>query len=128
MADTLTPAPGRRKRPEPGELGTWEGRGVRMSEILSALDDLRHNADHTATRTTVLTLIASVRSHQAADDAISVLRFVGAHPARVLGVISEPDAPAELGLDATVRLLETVSDEHRAWYEDLCLTVRGEAS
>jgi glucose-6-phosphate dehydrogenase assembly protein OpcA len=119
MADTLTPAP--------GELGTWEGRGVRMSEVLSALDELRRNADHTATRTTVLTLIVSVESRQAADDAFDVLRFLGAHPARVLGVISEPEASAELGLDATVRLLEASVDEHRVWYEDLCLTVRGPA-
>jgi glucose-6-phosphate dehydrogenase assembly protein OpcA len=98
-----------------------------MSEVLSALDDLRRHADHTATRTTVLTLIISVASRQEADDAFDVLRFLGAHPARVLAVISEPDAPAEDGLDATVRLLESVAEDHRVWYEDLCLTVRGPA-
>jgi glucose-6-phosphate dehydrogenase assembly protein OpcA len=98
-----------------------------MSEVLSALDDLRRDADHTATRTTVLTLIISVATRQEADDAFEVLRFLGAHPARVLAVISEPDSPADLGLDATVRLLESVAEDHRVWYEDLCLTVRGPA-
>jgi len=45
-------------------LGTWDGRDVRLDDVLDALDGLRHSSEKRATRTSVMNLVVVARSDE----------------------------------------------------------------
>lgn len=106
------------------ELGSWHGEGVRMGEVVDALDGLRRTAQHAATRTSVVNLVVvapdEARATRAAD---AVKRLAGRHPGRTVFVVCRPGAAA--GLDADVLLHATEAEGRRVWSEDVRLWVAG---
>jgi glucose-6-phosphate dehydrogenase assembly protein OpcA len=109
-------------------VDTWEGRGVRLSQVATALADLRHrSAGGTAARTAVMTLVVAASSDDAAQTARQAIRTLGAHhPARVVVLISDPDAPADL--DGSAILYRAGEGDHPVFFEEVTLAVGGQAA
>jgi glucose-6-phosphate dehydrogenase assembly protein OpcA len=108
------------------EIGTWSGQQVSMGAVLDALTALRHQGERTATRTSVVTLVAL------ADDADEVSRACnttaglgGRHPGRTVVVHAVADGTPSI--DAQVRLLAGEAEGVHVWSEDVVLTVHGPA-
>lgn len=95
-----------------------------MGAVVDALDGLRRTAQHTATRTSVVTLVVvapdEARANRAAD---AVKRLAGRHPGRTVVVVCRPGAGA--GLDADVLLHANEAEGRRVWSEDVRLWVSG---
>lgn len=107
----------------------WSGHGVRLSEVVSALSDLRdQSADqHSSARTSVMTLIAVAPGDEQAYGATGALRsLAGHHPARL--VILRPDADSVAHLDARATLYAYESDHHRFNFEEVHLDIGGQAA
>ena len=101
---------------------TWSGEGVTVGDVLRALDDLRRGAERFATRTSVVTLIAIAHRPEEVKRATDVVHWLGGrHPARVVVIHADADAPA--GIDAAVAVDE--SEGGRLWSEDVVLRVGG---
>jgi glucose-6-phosphate dehydrogenase assembly protein OpcA len=109
-------------------VDTWTGSGVRLSDVVGALGELRHQAREDASaRTAVMTLIAVAPDDDRAYAATNVLRSLGGrHPARILILRPEPDEVASL--DARAALYEVASQGHRTYFEEVVLSVRGQAA
>lgn len=111
---------------EPGAeaLASWSGRGVGIGDVCAALNDLRHGEALAATRTSVVNLIVAAADHEAAARAQQAMRRLGhRHPGRTLALVCRPDAPE--GIDATVELHGTTTDDHAIWWEEVRLEVSG---
>lgn len=108
-------------------VDTWEGQGVRLDQVSRALADLRHrSADHSVAHTAVMTLavVASRSEVGAARDAIHAL---GAHhPARVVILLPDPDGAANL--DAQAALYRVGDSGHPMAFEEVSLSVGGQAA
>ncbi|MGH9156756.1 MAG: glucose-6-phosphate dehydrogenase assembly protein OpcA [Acidimicrobiales bacterium] len=106
------------------DLGSWHGEGVRMGQVVEALDGLRRTAEHAATRTSVVNLVVVApdeeRALRAAD---AVHAQAGRHPGRTMVVVCE--AGGGSCLDADVMLHATEAHGRRVWSEDVRLWVRG---
>ena len=108
-------------------LGSWEGDGVTISEILDALERLRHRSERMATRTSVVSLVAVARDAQETKLACDAMQALGGrHPGRTIVVHALPDEPA--GIDAEVTLTGGSAEGVPIWSEDVILTVRGPAA
>jgi glucose-6-phosphate dehydrogenase assembly protein OpcA len=108
-------------------LNSWSAEGVRLADVLGALEDLRRPDRLSATRTSVLTLVLVARDRRPVERAVSAVHELGArHPARCLVVLVQPDA-GESGIDAEVRLLGGEAGGLAVWFENVELTVRGPA-
>ena len=111
-------------------LSVWSDDGVRIGDVLTALEDLRRPEPMPATRTSVLTLvIVASRRASALRAQAAVHELGGRHPARVLTLVLDPastDGPA--GIDAEIRLLGGSTDGKDLWFEDIELDVHGRAT
>lgn len=109
-------------------VDTWQGRGIRLSEVVSALADLRHqSSDRSATRTAVMTLVSVAYNDEQAYEATTALHALGGHhPARILLVRPDPDGVATL--DARATLYSAQGEGHEVNYEEINLDVGGQAA
>jgi glucose-6-phosphate dehydrogenase assembly protein OpcA len=108
-------------------LVEWEQAGVRIGDVLEAIDRLRRVGARTATRTSVVTLVAVARDADELTRACDATESMGGrHPGRTIVVHAVEDDPP--GLDARVRLIEGTAAGTRVWSEDITLTVRGPAA
>lgn len=106
----------------------WQGTGVRLNDVSSALADLRHRSrDVTSPRTAVMTFVAVAGDQDRASTASSVLRLLSSHhPARLL--ILHPDADAAASLDGQAALFTVDSGGHEINFEEIRLDVHGQAA
>lgn len=106
------------------QLGSWRGEGVRVSDVLAALGDLRHGENRMATRTSVVNLVVvAATDAEAARAEEATHRLAGRHPGRTLVLVC--DRTSSGPLDAEVTLQEACADDQRVWWEELVLQVRG---
>jgi glucose-6-phosphate dehydrogenase assembly protein OpcA len=110
-------------------VDAWHAEGVRLSDVVAAIAALRDQSNdrHTTARTSVMTLIAVAPLDDHAYQATAALRaLAGHHPARIVILRPDPDQVASLGARATLYALET--DHHRTDFEEITLTVGGQAA
>jgi glucose-6-phosphate dehydrogenase assembly protein OpcA len=109
-------------------VDSWEGGGVRLGQVATALADLRHrSAGRTPARTAVMTLAVAASSEATAETARQVIRTLGAHhPARVVILVPDPDSPANL--DGRAVLYRAGEDDHPVFFEEVTLVVAGQAA
>jgi glucose-6-phosphate dehydrogenase assembly protein OpcA len=109
-------------------VDTWDARGVRLSDVVSALADLRHQSlGRTPIRTAVMTLVAVIPNDDQAYAASRALRALGRHhPARIVLLRPDPDQVATL--DGRAALFATDEDGPRVYFEEVTLLVGGQAS
>jgi glucose-6-phosphate dehydrogenase assembly protein OpcA len=107
-------------------LAEWEDADATMGDVLDALHRLR-GSDRTATRTSVVTLVAVARDADELQRACDTTETLGGrHPGRTVVVHALEDEPE--GLEARVRFIEGISGDARVWSEDITLTVKGPAA
>ena len=108
-------------------LSLWSEDGVRVGDVLSALEDLRRPEPMPATRTSVLTLVIVASRRSSAVRAQSAVHELGGrHPARVLTLVLDPSAAEGApGIDAEIRLLGGSAEGKELWFEDIELDVHG---
>jgi glucose-6-phosphate dehydrogenase assembly protein OpcA len=114
---------------DPVAVDHWSGEGVRLSDVVSALADLRdQSAGHlSSARTAVMSLVAVAPGDEEAYGATEALRgLAGHHPSRILILRPDPDAVAHLGARATLYALD--NDHHRINFEEVKLEVGGQAA
>lgn len=114
---------------DPVAVDHWSGEGVRLSDVVSALSDLRdQSADHqSSARTVVMTLIAVAPGDEQAYGATGALRsLAGHHPSRI--VILRPDPDSVAHLDARTTLYAYENDHHRFNFEEVHLGIGGQAA
>lgn len=110
--------------PRGGGPPTWRGEGVRVGEVLEALEVLRRAEERAATRTSVVNLVVVAPDEARAERATTAVRNMGGrHPGRSVVVVCE--AGARAGLDAEVMLHAADAEGRRVWSEDIRLHVRG---
>lgn len=109
-------------------LDTWHGQGVALSEVTTALSDLRHQAqEERSARTAVMTLIAVAPDDDRTHAATRALRSLGGrHPARILILRPDPDSVASL--DARATLYAVDASGHQMNFEEITLSVSGQAA
>ena len=109
-------------------VDTWDARGVRLSEVVEALADLRHQSIGTnAARTAVMTLVAVIPNDEQAYAATRALRALGRHhPARIVLLRPDPDQVATLDGRAVLYAME--DDGHQVNFEEVSLDVGGQAA
>ncbi len=109
-------------------VDTWDARGVRLSDVVAALDDLRHQSmGKAAIRTAVMTLVAVIPADEQAYAATRALRALGRHhPARIVLLRPDPDQVATL--DARAALYAVEADGHQVNFEEITLLVAGQAA
>lgn len=101
---------------------------MRLSEVVDALFELRQaGSEHGATRTAVMTLVAVPFDDDQAYAASTALRALGAHhPARI--IIMRPSPEGVANLDARAELFRTGDEESGVCFEEVTLTVGGQAA
>ncbi len=107
----------------------WTGEGVRLSEVVGALADLRDQSSdhHSSARTAVMTLVAVAPRDDQAYGATGALRsLAGHHPSRILLLRPDPDSVAHL--DARTTLYALDNEHHRINFEEVRLEVGGQAA
>jgi glucose-6-phosphate dehydrogenase assembly protein OpcA len=106
----------------------WDAQGVRLSEVVKALADLRHQSmSKNAARTAVMTLVAVVPNDEQASAATRALRALGLHhPARIVLLRPEPDQVA--ALDGRAVLYAAEEAGHQINFEEVTLVVGGQAA
>jgi glucose-6-phosphate dehydrogenase assembly protein OpcA len=104
--------------------------GVKVGDVVTALDDLRRPEPMPATRTSVLTMCILGSDLGEVERAKAAIHELGGrHPARVLHVVLDADATSGApGIDAEIRLLGGEAEGHDLWFEDVELIVRGPAT
>jgi glucose-6-phosphate dehydrogenase assembly protein OpcA len=105
------------------ELARWEQRGVRMADVLQNLERLRRTGERTATRTSVVNLMAVAADQEICQRVCAAMHALGGrHPGRTVVLVLDDGAG---GLDARVELHATSAEGVNVWSEDVVLTVRG---
>lgn len=110
-------------------VDSWAAEGVRLSDVVKELGALRDQSEHhhASARTAVMTLIAVAPEDDQAYSATDALRVLaGHHPARILMLRPDSDQVASLAARATLYALDT--DHHRTNFEEVMLTVGGQAA
>jgi glucose-6-phosphate dehydrogenase assembly protein OpcA len=112
----------------PVEVDCWDAQGVRLTDIVEALADLRHQSvSKNAIRTAVMTLVAVMPADEQAYAAIRALRFLGRHhPARIVLLRPDPDQVATL--DGRAALFAVEVEGHQVNFEEVTLMVGGQAA
>jgi glucose-6-phosphate dehydrogenase assembly protein OpcA len=124
--------------PEPVELPEWEAAGTSVREIEEQLGRLWEHADDREAgrpalpraRASILNLIVTVMDVGAAERALKTLRDLEIrHPSRAIVLIADHDAQGD-PIDAriSVHCHPSPGGEERVCYEEVVLTVRGEAA
>lgn len=114
---------------DPVALDTWSGQGLRLSDVVNALSDLKDRSvgPGSSARTAVMTLVGVAHTDEDARRASEALRVLaGHHPSRILLIRPEPDLVASLGATATLYGLDT--EHHRTTFEEVVLEVGGQAA
>jgi glucose-6-phosphate dehydrogenase assembly protein OpcA len=104
---------------------------VALGSVVNIMAQLRHSVARTASRTWVMTLVAVATNDDEVYQATQVLRSLGAHhPARLVVVQPQPEVAdgATAGIDASVTIYGTEVDGHPMTYDEVTLSVRGEAA
>lgn len=125
MADPLTAEAAH----EPQVVDEWAGHGVRLSEAVKRLGELRDTTtnEQFAARTAVMTLVAVAGRDDQADSAVRALRsLAGHHPSRIVLLRPDPDAVAHL--DARAGLYTLAGDGAAVCFEEVDLEVGGQAA
>ncbi len=110
-------------------VDSWSGQGVRLSDVVRALGDLRDQSSgySSSARTAVMTLVGVAPTDGDAYGATGALRaLAGHHPSRIVLIRPDPDQVATLGARATLYALDT--EHHRVSFEELILEVGGQAA
>jgi glucose-6-phosphate dehydrogenase assembly protein OpcA len=109
-------------------VDTWDAEEVRLSDVVEALADLRHQTmGRNAIRTAVMTLVAVVPNDEQAYAATRALRALGRyHPARI--VILRPDPDQVATLDGRAVLYAVDANGHQLYFEEVTLVVGGQAA
>ena len=108
------------------ELGTWRGEGVRVGQVLEALDELRRGQHRTATRTSVVNLVVLATSEDEGGRACSTIhRLRGRHPGRTIVLVCDEADDGPPGVDAEVLLRGAEAEGQASWSEELTLRVGG---
>lgn len=111
---------------DPVSLASWSGHGVKVGDVLDALERLRREGERTATRTSVVSLVAVGRRRELIERACTTIHTMGSrHPGRTIAVLVEDDG--EPGIDAEVHLRADSVEDGYVWSEEVVLTVRGPA-
>ena len=107
----------------------WSADGVRLEDVINALTILRdQSSERNTARTAVMTLIAVAPGDEQAYRATNALRALGGHhPARILILRPYPEQVADLDARATLYAMQLDAD-HRVTFEEVALTVRGQAA
>lgn len=109
----------------PGELGSWRGENVRLSQVIDALGGLRRGGQRTATRASVTNLVLVAADDDEVERACDAVHRLGRrHPGRNIVVLPRPGARPD-GIDASVLLHGSVAEGRPVWSEDIRLQVRG---
>jgi glucose-6-phosphate dehydrogenase assembly protein OpcA len=109
-------------------LDRWDGTDVRLGQVIDRLTQLRNSAARTASRVSVMTLVVVTSGDEEASRAAQALHALGSHhPARLIILRPEPDAPAT-AVDARVALCATDNAGHRATFDEVALTLKGGAA
>lgn len=113
---------------EPLAVDHWSGHGVRLTQVMAALADLRDQVSgRSSARTAVMTLVAVAPADEQAYGAPEVLRrLAGHHPARIVLIRPDPDSVAHLSARTTLYALD--NDHHRIYFEEVRLEVGGQAA
>lgn len=115
---------------EPIQVDYWTGEGVRLSEVVDALADLRdQSTDHqSSARTAVMTLVAVAPGDEQAYQATGALRsLAGHHPSRIVLLRPDPDSVPHLAARATLYALDN-DHHHRINFEEVKLDIGGQAA
>lgn len=114
---------------DPVAVDYWTGDGVRLSDVVSALTDLRDQSSdhHSSARTAVMTLVAVAPGDDQAYWATGALRsLAGHHPSRIVILRPDPDSVAHLDARTTLYALDSV--HNRINFEEVRLEVGGQAA
>jgi glucose-6-phosphate dehydrogenase assembly protein OpcA len=110
-------------------IGSWESDNVTVGQVEKALSDLRRHEQRAAVRTSVLTLVAVVRSDAEAFGARGIIHDLGArHPSRSLIIVAlDDDEGGGNGTDAAVWVHAVEREGRAVCFEEVVLRVRGPA-
>ena len=109
-------------------IGSWESENVTVGQVEKALSDLRHHEQRAAVRTSVLTLVAVVRTDAEAFGARGIIHDLGArHPSRSLIIVALDEPGDENGTDAAVWVHAVEREGRAVCFEEVVLRVRGPA-
>ena len=110
-------------------IGSWESDNVTVGQVEKALSDLRRHEQRAAVRTSVLTLVAVVRSDAEAFGARGIIHDLGArHPSRSLIIVALDDHDGGgNGTDAAVWVHAVEREGRAVCFEEVVLRVRGPA-
>ena len=110
-------------------IGSWESDNVTVGQVEKALSDLRRHEQRAAVRTSVLTLVAVVRTDAEADGARQIIHDLGVrHPSRTLIIVTVDDEPeAANSTDAAVWVHAIEREGRAVCFEEVVLRVRGKA-
>jgi glucose-6-phosphate dehydrogenase assembly protein OpcA len=110
-------------------IGSWEADNVTVAQVEKELSNLRRHEQRAAVRTSVLTLVAVVRSDAEADGARQIISDLGArHPSRTLIIVALDDEPnAPNSTDAAVWVHAIEREGRAVCFEEVVLRVRGNA-
>lgn len=110
-------------------IGSWESENVTIGQVEDALSDLRNHEQRAAVRTSVLTLVAVVRSDAESFGARGIIGDLGArHPSRTLIIVAlDEEAGAQNGTDASVWVHAVEREGRAVCFEEVVLRVRGPA-
>jgi glucose-6-phosphate dehydrogenase assembly protein OpcA len=109
-------------------VDTWTGEGVRLSDVVAALAELRHDTkEEQSARTAVMTLVAVAPDDDRASAATRALRSLGgSHPSRIVILRPDPDQAASLDAQAVLHAVECQG--HEINFEEVTLDVHGQAA
>jgi glucose-6-phosphate dehydrogenase assembly protein OpcA len=99
-----------------------------MGQVTDVLARLRNSKARGASRTSVMTLIVDAMTEdEGRRSAVAMRALGGHHPARLITVRPDPDAD-RVGVDARVALWEAGSDGQHITFDEIDLSVKGEAA
>ncbi len=109
-------------------LGEWDGSDIRLSTVVDNLIRLRKSVSRTGSRTTVMTLVVVAGREDEAVRARQAMHSLGDHhPARLIILRPVPD-DAQSGVDARVMICGVLETGHPLTFDEVTLTVRGDAA
>lgn len=115
--------------PQMTTIGSWEAENVTVGQVEAELTNLRRHEQRAAVRTSVLTLVAVVRSEAEADVARTIIGDLGArHPSRTIVLVAGDDdtGPGNV-IDAAVWVHALEREGRAVCFEEVVLKVRGTA-